>query len=126
MPATPSRIGVITTPYRSDIQSDTAIKTRYGIAARDTKDSIAESFFESLSDVTAMNAERFALLKGDRRRFRVTYSGAQSLAGGMDYSQTVPTVTFADDTFKASGNFIVASVESIDFQEDSTTLLLWG
>lgn len=108
------------------MQSDSAVQTKYGSSARSTKDTPAESFFESLSDVTAMNVERFNLLKADRRRFMVTVRSILSFGGALSFSQVTPTVTLVDSDAKQSGDCLISSVDSVDFDADETTLILWG
>lgn len=125
MVATSARIGFVTQEWRSVASSDAAVKGRYGELARDTEDEPVESFFDSTADAQAMNDARLVLLKGDRRRFRIDASGAQSFTGALAFTQVTPTATVIDDERAAS--FAAAIVEvTVDLAGEKTTFTNWG
>jgi hypothetical protein len=127
MPATPTRIAFVKQEYRSSVQSDQAIRDRYGSVARDTQEQPVPTFFESMDDVAALNAARFALLKADRRRFDVTVAQLMDFSGGLSFMQVAPPVSLIDDEKSAAGiSCIVTSIEALDFESDSTRLAVWG
>lgn len=127
MTATATRIAFIKRPYRSVVKSDPAIRTRYGRVARDTLNDPVPTFFESMNDVDALAAERFTLLKQDRRRFEVRLAGVVDFEGGMDFTQATPTVTLIDDERAAAGiTAIITSIEAVDFETETTRVLVWG
>lgn len=125
MPATPARIAFIREQFRTVVASDTAVKDKYGDAARDTGDQIIETFFDETADAQAMADERLALLKADRRRFKQEARGAQSFTGDLDFSQETPAATVIDDEREA--NHPAAIVEAgLTFGDDKTTFVTWG
>lgn len=126
MPATVARIAFVSEATRNSVAQDAAIKTRYGTAARDTLDQPAESFFDTAADVQAMVDERFALLKGDRRRFDVSVSGLLTFTGALDFSQVAPTVTLIDDEKAASMTAIITGIPGKDYEAETTSLSIWG
>lgn len=126
MPATPARIAFVTQAARSVVWTDAAVKTRYGAAARDTKDEPVETFFDSTADAQTYANQRGALLGGNARRFLVTVTGILSFTGALDYSQSLPGVKIVDDEKLANLNAVITGVPSLDYQTGRTTLACWG
>lgn len=127
MPATPARIDFIKQAYRSKVKDDSAIRTRYGTAARDTQDEPVPTFLESMDDVDAAATERFNLLKADRRRFEVQVAELMTFSGGLDFSQVTPAATVIDDEKVAAGVVgAIVSIEALDFETGSTRVVVWG
>jgi hypothetical protein len=126
MPATASRISFVGQQYRTYVAANAAIKTRYGLLARDTLDAPPESFFDTISDVQAICDERFNLLKGDRRKFQISVSGLLSFTGALDFSQTAPAVTVLDDEKNASLAAAIVSIVGKDYDSNKTTVICWG
>lgn len=125
MAATPARIGFILQEFRTVSRSDSAVKTRYGDVARDTKGDPFETFFDSTADTDAMALERFNLLSANRRRFRQEAKLSASFKADFDFSQVTPTATVIDD--ERSANHAAAIVEiGIDYGANKATLVTWG
>lgn len=125
MTATATRAAFIQRETRSVVAYDSAVKTKYGELARDTKDDPVETYFDSMTDVATLATERLNLLKADRRRMQMTARGVISFTGGLDFSQTTPAVTAKDDYCAA--NYVGAIVAiDIDFLKARTTLSIWG
>lgn len=125
MPATSARAAFIQTAFRSVVAGpDSAVVTKYGGKARDTKDSPIETFFDTESDAQAMVNERLTLLKADRRRFKADIQGeATGLA--LNPTQTTPAVTLIDDERMANFAGAVVGI-TIDFAKEKTSLEIWG
>jgi hypothetical protein len=125
MTATPARIGFITQATRSVVASDTAVKTKYGELARDTKDEPVETYFDSVVDAQLVATERLTLLKADRRRFKQTVRGVLDLAGSFSFAQVLPTVTVIDDERQANLPALVVDI-AIDPLNERTDVICWG
>ena len=126
MPASAARIAFCIEPMRSYVKSDTAIQTRYGVAARDTLAEPVETFFDSMADVATICDERFALLSGDRYKFQLTLAGVLDMSGSLDYASTAPTVTVVDSEKGASMAAMIVGIGPIDYEANKTTLTCWG
>lgn len=135
MPATSSRIGFILQPTRNVEASDSAIKTRFGSAARDTATDngssepggAVETFFVSKTDAQAMADERLALLKADRRKFEIDVGGALDFFSTYDFSQQLVAATLIDDEKGvASRAVMIAGIPAIDYESNKTVLMVWG
>ena len=126
MPATPARIEFVTQEYRSALDVDVAVVTRYGGIARDTLLSPVVTYFDSMADVQAMLDERFTLLKADRRKFTIAAAGVLGFTGALDFSQVVPSAQVIDDEKVA--NFIgsIVAISAVDYDATKTTLVIWG
>lgn len=126
MPATPARIAFLSEQYRSAVSLDAAIKARYGSAARDTADKPVPTFFDTVADTQAMDDERFALLKADRRKFTVTIADVVSFTGALDFTQVVPTLTLVDDEKLANLPAALVGIPSLDYESGKSTVTVWG
>ncbi len=126
MPASPTRIAFVSEEFRSYVASDAAIRSRYGPAARDTLAAPVTTFFDLTSDAAAMCDERFALLKGDRRKFQVVVQGVLAFTGALDFSQVVPAATLVDDEKNANLPVAIVGIAGIDYDAERTTLIVWG
>jgi hypothetical protein len=128
MVATSARIGLITQRWRIVESSDTAVKTKYGELARDTADrdgEPVETFFDSPADAQVLSDARLALLKPDRRRFRIDARGVQTFTGALDFTQVTPTATVIDD--ERAANFPAAIVDiAVDLGGEKTSFTAWG
>lgn len=125
MVATASRIGFITSEFRSVAVTNATAATEFGDDARDTKDEPFETFFNSMTDVETMANERIALIGVKRRRFRTEVAEILPLTGTLDYSQTTPTVKIVDS--EKSADLACAAVEfGLDFAKNITTVVGWG
>jgi hypothetical protein len=126
--ATSARIGLITQEFRTVVSSDSAVKTKYGELARDTADrggEAVETFFDSTADAQVMANARLALVKPDRRRFRIETRGVQTFTGTLDFTQTTPAATVIDD--ERGANLAAAIVEiAVDLGGEKTILTTWG
>jgi hypothetical protein len=124
MPATPSRIGFITQPFRiATAGPDATVEALYGNAARDTPEPL-ETFFDEVSDADAMAEERLALLSAKRSLVTVQIDRA-SVGADMDASLCVPTVRVIDDEQDRNALAVVVGI-GIDLNTDRTTLEVWG
>ncbi len=126
MPATAARIAFCSQEFRTVAASDSAIKTRYGAAARDTLDAPVETFFDSASDTQAMVDERFALLKRDARKFSVEIARLVDFSGGLSFLQTVPAATLIDTEKGANLAVAITSINALDYDAEKTTVTVWG
>jgi hypothetical protein len=124
MPATATRIGFVTQATRNVVASDSAVTTKYGALARDTRDEPIESFFDDTADAQAMLDERFALLKADRRRFQVALSGVET-GLALDYSQAAPAATLIDAERAMNGACAIVEI-GVDFGANKSILTVWG
>lgn len=125
MVATPEQIGFVRQEWRTVVASDSAVKTKYGDRARDTKDEVIETFFDSITDAQAVANARLAFLKADRRRFRQKARGAYEMTGDLDFSQVTPTVQVVDEERDADLAAAVVGVQ-VDLGGDNTTFHSWG
>lgn len=124
MPATPARIGFITEEFRRATSGpDSAVVTRYGALARDTKEPI-ETFFDSTTDAQVLADERLALLKATRRLLALAVPDV-STGLGIAYQPTVPTAAVIDDERAYSADALIVSIE-VDTASNVTNLLTWG
>lgn len=123
MPATPSRIGFIQQEFRRAVAETSAIKTRYGNAARKTEDPLP-TYFDNADDAQVMATARQALLGVERRRFRPTLATAAE-ALELNYIGSVPKVHYVDAERSANLSALVAEIV-IDLGRDNATLMLWG
>ena len=126
MPATPARIAFVTQEVRTVVSSDAAIKARYGTAARDTGDEIVETFFDTAADIQAMDDERFALLKADRRKFNVDIAGIVDFSGALAFTSNLPAVTLIDDEKLVNQALALVAIPAIDYEKNTTSVTLWG
>ncbi len=126
MPALPARIAFVTQSARSYVANDAAIVTRYGTAARDTKDEPVETFFESMSDVASIADARLVLLKADRRKFDIQANGVLAFTGGLDFTQVVPAASVIDTEKGAAGLACAIVAVEVDYETEATNLTVWG
>lgn len=124
MPATPSRIGLITQPFRiATAGPDSAVAALYGNAARDTSEPL-ETFFDDAADAQAMADERLALLSAKRSLVTVTVEGLEPVAS-LDRTSTIPTVRIIDDEQNRNSAALIVAT-TIDLQNDRTVMETWG
>jgi hypothetical protein len=124
MPATPSRIGFITSEFRvSTAGPNTTVETLYGNAARDTIEPL-ETFFDDPADVQAMANERLALVEVKRSLVPVSIDGTE-LAAAFDRSLSLPTVRVIDEEQDRNSLALIVGV-TIDYNTGRSTLETWG
>lgn len=124
MPATPSRIGFITSEFRvSTAGPNTTVETLYGNAARDTIEPL-ETFFDDPADVQAIANERLALVEVKRSLVPVSIDGTE-LAAAFDRSLSLPTVRVIDDEQDRNSLALIVGV-TIDYNTGRSTLETWG
>lgn len=124
MPAAPSRIGFITSAFRSVIAGpNTAIETLYGDAARDNQEPV-ETFFDDVADAQAMANERLALLEVKRSLVPVVIDGTE-LAAALDRTSALPTAQVIDDEQSRNSPGLIVGI-TIDYNTERSTLDTWG
>lgn len=124
MPATPARIGFITSEFRAVTSGpNTAIETLYGNAARDNTEPL-ETFFDDPADAQAMANERLALLEVKRSLVAVTIDGTE-LAAALDRTSSLPTVRVIDDEQGRNSLALIVGV-TIDYNTGRASLDTWG
>lgn len=124
MPATPSRIGFITSEFRIVTAGpNTAIETLYGDAARDTVEPL-ETFFDDPADAQVMANERLALLEVKRSLVPAVIDGTD-LAAGLDRTSTLPTARVIDDEQGRNSQALIVGT-TIDYNTGRATLDTWG
>ena len=124
MAATPERIGFITTDLRRAIEGPaSAVVSKYGELARDTKEPVP-TFFDSVEDAAIIAAERMTLLSADRRRF-VMEVADNEIVLDLNYQQTIPSAAVIDRELKADFTGIIAEIE-VDLSKGKSTVMVWG
>lgn len=124
MPATPSRIGFITQAYRIVTAGpDTAVRTLYGNAARDTPEPLP-TYFDDTADAEAMADERLDLLKVQRSLLLAQIDQVDT-AAGIDPSAGIPTVRVIDDEQDRNGLALAVGF-TINMNTERSTLTNWG
>lgn len=124
MPATPSRIGFITQPFRIVTAGpNSSVATLYGNKARDTAEPL-ETFFDDIADAQAMADERLALLQVQRSLVPVSIDQVET-AAALDPSLTLPTVRIIDDEQDRNGLALVVGF-TIDMNTERSSLETWG
>lgn len=124
MPSTPSRIGIITNPFRVVTAGPNAtVETLYGNSARDTVEPL-ETFFDDIADAQAMADERLALLEVKRSLVPVSIDGTE-IAAALDRQTALPTVRVIDDEQGRDSVALIIGV-AIDFNNGRATLETWG
>jgi hypothetical protein len=124
MPATPSRIGFITQPFRIATSGpDSRVEALYGNAARDTEEPL-ETFFDTVEDAEAMADERMTLLSQSRSLLTVQIDRADTGAN-VDARTGLPTVRVIDDEQNRNAPGLIVGV-GVDMNTDRTTLEVWG
>lgn len=124
MPATPSRIGFITSEFRIVTAGpNTTVETLYGDSARDTTEPL-ETFFDDPADAQAMVNERLALLEVKRSLVPVSIDGTD-LAAAIDRSLSLPTVRVIDDEQGRNSTALIVGIV-LDYNTGRSTLETWG
>lgn len=124
MPATPSRIGFITQPFRiARSGPNTTVEALYGNAARDTPEPL-ETFFDDVADAQAMADERMALLSVQRSLVRVSIDTAE-VGAMIDPANGLPTVRIIDDEQDRNSLGVIVAV-GVDQATGRTNLEVWG
>lgn len=124
MPATPSRIGFITSEFRSVTAGpNTAVEALYGDTARDNIEPL-ETFFDDPADAQAMADERLALLQVKRSLVTAAIDGTE-FAAGLDRTSSLPTVRVIDDEQGRNSTALIVGV-TIDYNSERATLDTWG
>ena len=124
MPALDADVARATRAAATDIQSSAPVLARQP-GARDGLANPRRGYFDSIADAATVNADAFALIGTERRRFAVRVQDAIEPVGGFAASQVTPTVTFTDANLAASGAFLVARIE-IDDEAGTTALEMFG
>lgn len=104
-----------------DTQQDATVLAAYPTAI-DGAASPAGGYCDDMADTAALNAQRFALLKVARRRFRL--EADRDLPALRTNSRT-PTVTAIDEEVRANGPYLVSSV-TFDRDSDRTGIEIYG
>jgi hypothetical protein len=126
MPAAADRAAFVQQEFRSAVWQSSQVKNDwYGKVARDTKDSPFVSFFSVTTDAKRYIDERGGLLGGHARLFRVVVDGVLTL-DDIDLSQSVPGARLIDDDLVCDFIAGVVAIESVDLENERTTLKLWG
>lgn len=124
MPATPSRIGFITSDVRIVTAGpNTTVEALYGNTARDTVEPL-ETFFDDTADAQSMANERLALLEVKRSLVPVSIDGTD-FAAGLDRTLALPTCRVIDDEQGRNSLALIVGV-TIDFNTGRSTLETWG
>lgn len=124
MPATPSRIGFITQPYRiATAGPDSRVVSLYGSKARDTTEALP-TFFDNQADALVMAQERLELLAAERRLV-VMNLGEVETSLGLAYTQTLPVAAAIDDEDDLDRDMLVVGIQ-FDFDKRRAQLTLWG
>jgi hypothetical protein len=124
MPATPARIGYITSDFRRVIAGpDPDTVARYGDAARDTDEPIV-TFFDFEADAQIIANERLALLSPSRRMFDLKIAGA-SHGQALSFATVLPTARVIDEQRGYDRDALVVGIK-IDLGRDTTDLTTWG
>ena len=124
MPATPSRIGFITSDFRIVTAGpNTAVETLYGNTARDTAEPL-ETFFDDAADAQAMVNERLALLEVKRSLVPVSIDGTE-FAAALDRALTLPTCRVIDDEQGRNSLALIVGV-TVDYNTGRSVLETWG
>ena len=123
MPALAADIEAATRPegVTLDTQEDGAVKAAYPNAV-DASVTPAGGFCDSMADTATLNAQRFALLKVARRRFRT--EADRDLPTLWAGSKT-PTVTAVDSEVHANGAFLISDI-SFDLDTERTEIEIYG
>ena len=124
MPATPTRIGFITQPYRiATAGPDLSVRALYGRLARKNTEPLP-SFFDSVDDAEVIAEERLALLSAGRALVTVQIDQVDA-ALDLDPSQCLPTVRVIDDEQDRNSRAVVVGF-GIDMNTERSTLTTWG
>lgn len=124
MPATPSRIGFITSEFRAVTAGpNAAVASLYGDAARDNIEPV-ETFFDDPADAQAMASERLALLEVKRSLVPVSIDGTD-VAADLDRTPSLPTVRVIDDEQSRNSLALIVGFE-INYNTGRSTLETWG
>lgn len=123
MPALPSDIEAATRPggVTLDTQQDPAVLAAYPNAV-DASVSPAGGYCDSLADTALLNAQRFALLKVARRRFRLE---ADRDLPALWAGHKTPTVQAIDSEVRANGPFLVSDI-AFDQDSERTEIEIYG
>ena len=125
MPATPERMMLVYTEYRTVTAGpDSGVVARYGDAARDTGPDPVETFFHSTTDAQIFANERLALTSRDAVRMEIS---AQGLQTGIDIAlSTESTVATVQDSERDINRPMLVAGVKIGGGNDTTQLTVWG
>lgn len=123
MPATPARIGLISSEYRKVISLTATASTKHGGMARESDDPI-ETFFDNAADAQVVADARQDLLSAERRRFKVTVTGLDEVMA-LTYVGAVPVGYLTDLERNISRPVLVSDI-TMDFDKQSASLTVWG
>lgn len=123
MPALAADIEAATRPngVTLDTQEDAAVLAAYPNAI-DASVTPAGGFCDDMADTATLNAQRFALLKVARRRFRT--EADRDLAALWTGNKT-PTVTAVDSEVRANGPFLISDI-AFDMDSERTEIEIYG
>lgn len=124
MPATPARIGFISTAFRRAIAETPSAKARHGDLARSSEDPI-ETFFDSPDDAQKMANARQLLLSPERRRFQCSAAGLSEALDLDLIGGSVPLVHYVDSERDADGAMLIAEI-GYDFAKQASSFTIWG
>lgn len=124
MPASPARIGFVTTPFRRVIAGpDAEVEARFGPLARDNTEPV-ETFFDGEADAQVIANERLALLSPTRRMFEHSISGDKH-GRALDFTESLPTARVIDDDRSYDASALVVSI-AVDLGRSATEFTTWG
>jgi hypothetical protein len=124
MPATPSRIGFITQPFRIATSGPNgAVEALYGNAARDTIEPL-ETFFDDPADAQIISDERLDLLEVQRSLVIASVDDADTGAD-LGFANALPTVRVIDDEQNRNSLALVVGL-TVDMEAQRSTLETWG
>jgi predicted metal-dependent HD superfamily phosphohydrolase len=125
MPVTPERAAFVQEEFRSVVVKSTPVRDAYGKVARDTKDVPIATFFDNRADALVIAEERLAILGSHGRRFRVVVNEILT-ESDLQFATDLPGAHLVDSELVADMDVAIASIDSVDFQEGKTTLIVWG
>lgn len=125
MPATAERAAFVKEEYRSVTFKNEGVLLLYGKVARDTKDAPVVSYFDAVADAFVLDQERGAVLGTHARRFRVVVQDILT-EDDLDMATEPPTARLIDDDLVADMDVAIVGIESVDFDLNRTTLVVWG
>lgn len=124
MPATPERMMLVQTEFRTVVAGpDAMVVSKYGDAARDNKDELIETFFHSTDDAQIFADERLSLLSRDAVRCDVAVQGEET---GLALALGGVVTTTLIDRDRAINRAMIVTSARINFGKTATQLGIWG
>ena len=124
MPATPERMTLVQTEFRTVAAGpDATVIAKYGDAARDNKDDLIETFFHSTDDAQIFADERLSLLSRDAVRCDIAVQGEET---GLALPLGGVVTTTLIDRERAIDRAMLITSARINFGKTATQLGTWG